>query len=312
MNAETVILIRTAGFDERLGEVARRIEQKTTYPVCLVVDETRGTVVVPATVRKISVNDGAIAALRLLAPDGFSWRCGDYPFYLARQCFPDARWFWQLEPDVKINFADEAEFFRRYTVYPEIDLIAPYLREAEPHWGWRSTMEPFASVVYRCFFPLVRLSARAVDHLLLRRQALTAFFEQGQATHAWPNDEAFVATELRSAPLVCADLNFNGLVCSPSQFEYYRAFSEAYFVEYDNRVYHSVLHGPAFVARLRLCLDAAVASWASVPERQAITAMLRRHSLFDEIAQEAGALEAQSLLTELTRLTDLPSATPCG
>ena len=304
MIADTVILIRTSGFDDRLGDGARRLEKMAGCPVCLAMDETRGIVPVPDDLLKLSITDDMVASLGVLRSEGYNWRCGDYPFYLARRQFPRARWFWQLEPDVRINFADEGAFFRNYAAHPEIDFLAAYLAEADKEWGWRSAMEPFAPRVFRCFFPVVRLSAPAIDHLLSRRQELTPLFEGNRPSGMWPNDEAFTASELANGNWRCADLNFDGTVYGPDCFEYYRAFSESFFIAADNRLYHSVRHGADFVTRLDLCLHAATASWTSADEKRWIMTMLRRPSLEAEIACEASELEASQFKATLCRLIE--------
>jgi LPS sulfotransferase NodH len=71
-------------------------------------------------------------------------------------------------------------------------------------------MARFGTEVWGCLFSFLRISGRAIDHLLPRRQALLARWQAANAAGPqlkWPNDESFVATELHAAGMPMADLN---------------------------------------------------------------------------------------------------------
>ena len=190
-----------------------------------------------------------------------SWRCGDYAYYTARRAYPAADLFWMVEPDVRFNFDNVADFFRIYDQRPDVDLFATQLGPADATYAWTAMMAPFAERPQRCMFPVTRLSARAVDHLLLKRQALSRRFaaELGadgrpRSPDHWPNDEVFVATMLVEAGMACADLNSLGRsVYDHTTFSYQFPFSEQRFRlrGRDGMIYHPVLKSDAFLRKVR-------------------------------------------------------------
>ncbi|WP_353809387.1 hypothetical protein [Agromyces sp. SYSU T00194] len=128
------------------------------------------------------------------------WRCGDYAYY----ALAHARAFdhaWLIEPDVRFAGADPAALLRELDA-SEADLVAPDIRRAvdwlwQPHLTTRGVAEP-----WRCFFPLTRLSRRAVDAARDLRHRV-----QWQDSHVGqPNDEGIVATAVLGAGLSSEDL----------------------------------------------------------------------------------------------------------
>jgi hypothetical protein len=59
--------------------------------------------------------------------------------------------------------------------------------------------------VYGCIFPITRLSGRAIDHLYQARRAASVSNSE-DLFPTWPNDEVFVATELKNHGFECRDL----------------------------------------------------------------------------------------------------------
>lgn len=299
---DTVVLIRSQYFEPAVDRLAHRLSEETGYAVCCVLDERNGATQASAGIAKIGLTDARIDELGVYRAIDYPWRCGDYPFYLARRSFPSARWFWQIESDVLINFSDAGAFFARFAQDTNIDLLTSYLSKAPPHWGWSRTMAPFLSRVLRCFFPVIRLSAPAIDHLLMRRRELSGFLQQhhgDNSTANWPNDEVFVASTLGNGGWLCADLNSHGTVYTEAGFGYYRAFSEQALKERDDLLYHPVLRGAAFLRRVRMCLQAMDDPTLPTGEKQIIRQMLRRPTLRSEIFQEASVDEAQRIVSEL-------------
>ena len=217
--------------------------------VAVAIDETRGAVDVGPH-RKISVTAAACRALGLHCPDDFGWRNGDYNLYLARQAFPAARQFWMIEPDVEHSFASFEQFVALFDGLPEVDLLSSYLFPADREWYWQRTIKDRSVGVQRCFFPLIRISARAVDVCLEQRR------RDRLSLHArlfWPNDEAFVASTVTRAGMRLADLNSTGVaVYSENSFGYEPLDGDdGWFRGTANQVYHPVLHGDAYRARVR-------------------------------------------------------------
>jgi hypothetical protein len=197
-----MILLRTHIVDARLAAFAEELERLSWLPVVYLVDERNGVADVGGR-DKIGLTLAACEAMGLYCPDDFAWRCGDYGFYLARRSFPRARHIWLIENDVRIAGTDPAAFFAKFAGRGG-DLIAGYIGDSEPDWPWRATTESCDAIPKKCFFPVVRLSAEAIDTLLAKRRAHARSWCR---RILWPNDEAFVATTLIAAGADTLDLN---------------------------------------------------------------------------------------------------------
>ncbi len=216
--------------------------------VAVAVDETAGVVDVGEH-RKISVTAAACRELGLHCPDDFAWRNGDYNLYLARKAFPAARYFWMVEPDVEHSFASFEQFVALFDRMPDIDLLTSHLLPADREWYWQRTIKDGPVSVHRCFFPLIRISSRAIDLCLKQRQ------KDRRSLYSrlfWPNDEALVATTVIRAGLKVADLNGAGApVYTEDSFGYEPLDGDdGWFRRTPNQVYHPVLYGDAYRARL--------------------------------------------------------------
>lgn len=155
-----------------------------------------------ADLQKVSLTQDSVAALGLHAPDDFGWSCGDYGLYLARATWPEQPFFWLIEYDVRIT-GDAARFFDAASE-SDADYLGLDIRPALPDWTWYQTARSSDAKPYRCFFPLGRFSARAIDTLLAKRREQSAVDTRRRL---WPNDEAFVATTLVHSGLKLADVN---------------------------------------------------------------------------------------------------------
>jgi hypothetical protein len=213
----TVILIRTYYVDAEIVHLCKGLRASTGCGVSLVLDRFRHHPDAPAELDSIPMTRQVLEELGLYVTGDVSWRCGDYAYYIARRAYPAAEFFWMVEPDVRFNFDDAGDFFRLYDRRPDVDLFATQLGPADETYAWTAMMAPFAERPQRCMFPVTRLSARAVDHLLMKRQELSRRFayELGadgrpRSQANWPNDEVFVATGLFEAGMSCADLNSLG------------------------------------------------------------------------------------------------------
>ena len=246
--ADTVIILRTRNLDEPQRRFLRSLTGNSGIQVAVAVDETVGLVDV-GEYRKISVTVAACQELGLHCPDDFAWRNGDYNLYLARKAFPAARYFWMIEPDVEHSFASFEQLIALFDDMPEVDLVSSHLVPADREWYWQRTIKDRSVSVQRCFFPLIRISSRAIDICLKQRQ------RDRFSLHArlfWPNDEALVATTVTRARLRVADLNGAGVsVYNESSFGYEPLDGDdGWFRGGVNQVYHPVLYGDAYRARL--------------------------------------------------------------
>jgi hypothetical protein len=216
-----VILLRMAQFASATCSFAERLAQESGYRVACLVDERAGLVEV-APFPKVSLTVEACCALDLYCPPDMGWRCGDYGLYLARAQFPDAPHFWLIDYDVRISGPDLGAFFKFFETNGPADLIAPQYGPAGAEWYWRHTIRARNVTVYRCLFPLVRVTASAVDRLLARRRRMSRSWIR---RISWPNDESTVATTLSNDGSICRDLNgFGRTVYTDETFSFFTPF----------------------------------------------------------------------------------------
>ncbi len=248
------ILIRTHYVDERLLAFAGQFASAGTFDVYALADETRGPLDF-GDLPKVSLTSSTIADLGLYgeAPN-LLWRCGDYGFYAARQALPLYDAFWMIEPDVRLTSERPCDILARFPDPDTADLLAGRLRPSDADWDWSATMGAEPGPVWRCLFAAVRLSARAIDHLLDARRRLSArHIASGADPAAWPNDEAFVATTVARSGMALHDLNDFGQIYDEVGFSFWFPVSERE-LEASGRegwIYHPVLRGQAYF--LKLC-----------------------------------------------------------
>jgi hypothetical protein len=237
-----VILLRTTSLSPQTAAFARRLTQESGQRVCCVVDERKGEVDT-AEFDKIGLTRASCREVGLYCPMDFGWRCGDYGFYLARLRYPEEKFFWLIEYDVRLVGPDAGEFFRNFDGADHVDLIAGHLREAEKWWYWTHTMAARGEAVWRCLFPVVRLSARAIDLLLAQRRA---YARKPLRLANWPNDESFVATTLFREGAACADLNdFGAKLYDDTTYTFHQPFDGDLVDDRATplRIFHPILFG---------------------------------------------------------------------
>lgn len=210
-----MILIRTTAFDQTTADFASTLSKASGREAAILVDE-RAKTVDTGTFAKVSITVNVCRDIGLFTPDDFTWRCGDYGFYLARRRFPDIQSFWIIETDVLVSGPEL--FFRCMDAHPHIDLLAANLTPAGLDWWWYGSATSRNATQFRCLFPVVRLSVPAIDYLERTR---VAHSRQWRRRVLWPNDEIFVATSLIHAGFTTADLNeFGRQVYDTSSYSY--------------------------------------------------------------------------------------------
>ena len=250
-----MILLRLARFSEETIAFAQRLRRESGMRVACIVDERNGPVDV-GDFDKVSLTRAACRAIGLHCPRDVGWRCGDYGFYLARLRYPDVRFFWLMEYDVRLRCLDLGEFFSRYApdrgpASVDHDLIAGYYRQAAGDWYWTHTMIARDRPVWRCLFPVVRLSARAIDTLHAERRA---YARRPVRLANWPNDESFVATVLTRNGSRCADLNdFGATVYDRSTYSFDEPIDGSALDDRATpvRLYHPVLFGADLARKIK-------------------------------------------------------------
>ncbi len=248
---DIAILVRTHYVDDEVRALIGSLAESSPHPVYALVDESRARVEF-GSIPKISLGPDLPGELGLY--DGCEklyWRCGDYGLYAARRALPDKARFWLIEPDVRIRMDQPGAFFDRYADDPA-DLIVSHLRPAEPTWDWGKTMDD-GKPVWRCLYPLLRISAPALDALVeARREFGQRFVAAGVDHQFWPNDEVFTATTLARRGFDCRDLNVLGQVYEPNTFGYWWPVSDRQVREQgrEGTVYHPVLNGDRYFQKL--------------------------------------------------------------
>jgi hypothetical protein len=245
--SDTIILLRAHRMNAQAMALAQRLTSQTPYRVALVADESRAPVECGA-LPKVSITAESCRALGLHWRRDAGWRCGDYGFYHAQRQLPAARHIWMIEYDVALRFEHLARFFEIYADEPA-DVLLCQLREAGPDWYWYHAMRMKRATVYRCLFPILRLSAVAVVKLMSARQTYGA---SAALRLEWPNDEAFVATEAMALGLACRDLNDCGqTVYSDASMSFHCPIDgdELERRAFDSMIYHPVLYGDALAAK---------------------------------------------------------------
>lgn len=260
VQVKDVLILRTHQRGAELDEASARYRALAGLDLVVAADERRGDLAMPHGIEKVSLSDPIIEGMGLAAVRNWGWLCGDYTLYAVRNAKPHYERYWLIEPDVRINAADLDAFFDRFAALSD-DFLASRLGNRTMEWWHHAAMAHFRPDVAGCLFPFVRVSGAAVDYLLQRRVEFSRQWRtarQNGSPIPWPNDEAFVATELRHAGFACSDLNAHGHKVYGSGFSvqvpvHHHAHL---FAQPDGLVYHPVLDDGGFLARLRRVLKA--------------------------------------------------------
>lgn len=252
-----IIVVRTHYIDSRIESFAARLQHGTGYQICFVVDETeRGSAATYSTIPTIRITTEWILSRGLIEFDKVCWRCGDYSLYAAAEIFPEAKFFWLIEPDVVVNFTPLSDFFLIYDRAPSKSFLAAHLlRVTDSGWAWYDTIAPHVVETYKCLFPLVRVERHAIIRMLSARRTIAKKLvsDSSDVLKLWPNDEAFTASIIVNGGLTFGDLNDNQEVYKGSTFYWGRSpISQAWIDSRpsDNLLYHPVISGPAYMERL--------------------------------------------------------------
>jgi hypothetical protein len=258
-HSKSVLLLRTHYVDAALEAMADRYQRESGLDLVVVVDESAGAVNVPARFRKIGLNRAMVASAGLINLDQWGWQCGDYFLILAQQILTAYEYFWMVEPDVLIHYADLSAFFGLFAE-DESDLWTARLGHYGNDWFWYPAMQNFSpGPVGGCFYPVLRGSTRLIHALATARRAMRA--QMGLADEngvvqidpkLYPNDEAITATIALAAPFVANDFSRRGVACGPESYGLGEPFSATALAQRkpDGRLYHPVLSAARLEARI--------------------------------------------------------------
>ena len=170
------------------------------------------------------------------------WYNGDYRFYYVKKIFPQYDFYWQVEYDIFCNGESYKPFLDKY-VNNKADLIIQHKdRKIEPetkNWYWIDKTDWIykGQKLHRSFYPLCRLSSKAINFLYQRRMEHDKIYSalEDKKINRWIMCELFTATELIN----------NGY--THEYFDEYFYYTPEYdltttriFENPDNRLYHPV------------------------------------------------------------------------
>ena len=168
------------------------------------------------------------------------WYCSDYPFYIIRNVFPNYDFYWSFEYDVFCNGKSYRIFFDKYN--DNSDFIVSHYRNLrnDPDWYWKINTDWVYNQTekFACFFPVVRLSAKAIDFLYNKRIEQESFYKTFENKEAifWPFCEIFVPTELTNNGFSVKNIDSEKLRFAPV----YNLNIERIFENPDYKLYHPV------------------------------------------------------------------------
>lgn len=168
------------------------------------------------------------------------WCCGDYTFYAIKKYFPEYDFYWHFDNDVFCNGKSYSDFFKRYE-NNNSDLLVNNLSKIDYDSTWwilgKSEWMYGVAEKYSSFFPIVRLSAPAIDFLYKKRIEHKEIFQKLKRSkkNRWINCELFVPTELLNN-------GFTGEnIMQPLRFlPEYDLNEDRIFETPDNLIYHPV------------------------------------------------------------------------
>jgi hypothetical protein len=245
-----VILLRTHKLSGEIKRFGERLAAESGIRLVYLMDENQQSFDV-SPFEKTKFTSGLIRELGLHTPHGYAWRCGDYGLYLAAKQFPDVRYFWLIEYDVRIHTKESMRgFFDRYAAL-NADLIAPKLERKGQDWWWFPTMRSGNKPVYGCLFSCIRVSAPLIAAALEERKRIS---RSPIYKLFWPNDESLIATVAARRGFKSIDLNDSGVLTYTDQSFSFESPISGDVLEAeaaDGLIYHPVLYGAEYEAKSR-------------------------------------------------------------
>lgn len=181
---------------------------------------------------KIKFDMDSISSLNLITSDDMQWRFGDYALYLSNAYISDYRYIWLVEPDVFFNKIHPKDFFSLYESI-DVDLITSYFSRSDESWPWHSYKNEInVNEVYKSFFPLLRVSRKAVNMIYGDRVSF----------HTLANDESFFASRLIENNLTYSTFDKHPDVIYNKNSFSFRLPHYSKFIWGDKSIYHPVFH----------------------------------------------------------------------
>lgn len=282
--ARQVALLRTHQFGTAERRLIATLRDGFGDDIVLCFDTQNGPP--PADFAKtVALTPDLLADLDLVFPPDWAWRCGDFCHYAAARAFPDYDHYWLFEPDVAFNKMTVGDFLAR-TDASDADFLASASGPANTAWPHAQTVPGVFKATHQCFFPITRLSARAIAQLLLQRRAMGRDWQaQGLAETLYANDEAFVATAIATTPGLTFQ-PFRTLAPEffpqhPPMFSWRRSVLDIDMAHLPPGILHPVIDQATFESRI---LGPASRSW-NKQDADYLKAVLERHYAPDRAQQ---------------------------
>lgn len=206
--ARDIAIIRTHEWGEAEALLAEMLRQSFAKVVTVFHNPPVG---LDCGVEMVPLTDDWVRQSGLRLHPRYGWLCGDYAYYAAREAFPDYDRYWLIETDVWLQ-GDSSAFFSLCAASPA-DALAAGIRDARGNLNpaWIRSVTPRTPI--RAYFPLTRLSGRAIDRLFAARVDYAA---SAVRDGAYCNNSLFVFTWLHEAE----DLTYKSLEqLAPAWFE---------------------------------------------------------------------------------------------
>jgi hypothetical protein len=207
-------LIRTLELDENVRRLESELKPYFGEHIYFMVERYEDTDISTIRVegKAVSVGRGFLEEHGLPWFRRVGWQCGDFMYYAAAKTFPDYDFFWLIESDVSIR-ADVPALFSSIEAL-RTDFLGIAFGESSETFKWHDSMWKIArDEIFKCFYPVSRLSRAAALHLLAKRTEYSALpFYRNETWSVgnlslYPNDEVFTATVLMQAGFSCQALH---------------------------------------------------------------------------------------------------------
>ena len=180
------------------------------------------------------------------------WTNCDYRFYYVKKFFPNYKYYWQIEYDVFCNAPTYEGFLKKFK-NNRADLLINEFRTTKKNsadWIWNQHIDWAYSddkAIYRSLYPVVRLSARAVDFLYNQRLHYKKIYNPEDDKNRWQNCELFTATELMNNGFLCENLDEPNVRYQPNFY----LNDDRFFLIPDNKLYHPVKSVQSEISKLQ-------------------------------------------------------------
>lgn len=138
------------------------------------------------------------------------WYNADYRFYYIKKFFPQYKYYWQFDYDVFCNGKSYTPFLNDFANSEEDLLITNFRTEKlNGEWIWTHDIEWIYNncAVFGSFFPICRLSNKAIEFLYKKRIEQGNIFKKTNIKNKkWLNCEIFVPTELMNNKFSCKNI----------------------------------------------------------------------------------------------------------